>query len=314
VPELPDLVVYAEALARRTVGERLERIRLGSPFVLRTVEPPPSAAAGRRVVAVDRLGKRLVVILEAGLFILVHLMRAGRLRWAATGTPLPRRIGLAALDFPTGSLLLIEAGSKRRAALHVVSGRAALTEFDAGGVEVAAVDQTAFTATLRRANHTIKRALTDPAIVSGIGNAYSDEILHRARLSPVALTRSLGDAEIGRLLEACRAVLTEWTERLRREAGDGFPEHVTAFRDGMAVHGRYRQPCPDCREPVQRIVFADRETNYCARCQTGGRLLADRALSRLLKSDWPRSLEELEERRARHEVGNPPGGGTVDRA
>jgi formamidopyrimidine-DNA glycosylase len=314
VPELPDLVVYAEALARLTVGERLERVRLGSPFVLRTVDPPPTAAAGRRVTAVDRLGKRLVLALDGELFVLVHLMRAGRLRWATAGAALPRRIGLAALDFPTGTLLLIEAGSKRRAALHVLSGRAKLAEFDRGGVEVLATDEATFAAALRRANHTLKRALTDPAIVSGIGNAYSDEILHRARLSPVALTRSIADEEAARLLAACRAVLTEWTERLRGEAGDGFPEHVTAFRDGMAVHGRYRQPCPDCGEPVQRIVFADRETNYCARCQTGGRLLADRALSRLLKSDWPRTLEELEERRGRHGGGNPADGGTVDGA
>jgi formamidopyrimidine-DNA glycosylase len=299
VPELPDLIVYAEALARRTVGERLERVRLGSPFVLRTVDPPLTAAAGRRVTAVDRLGKRLVIVLDGELFILVHLMRAGRLRWAPHGAVLPRRIGLAALDFPTGTALLTEAGSKRRAALHVVSGRATLAEFDRGGVEVLEADEAAFAAALRQVNHTLKRALTDPAIVSGIGNAYSDEILHRARLSPLALTRSLGDEEIARLFAACRNVLTEWTERLRREAGDGFPEHVTAFRDGMAVHGRYRRPCPDCGAPVQRIVFADRETNYCPGCQTGGRLLADRALSRLLGEDFPRSLDELEELRAR---------------
>ncbi len=314
MPELPDLVVYAEALARRIVGERLECIRLGNPFVLRTVTPPLVAAAGRRVEAVTHLGKRLAFGLDGELFVLVHLMRAGRLRWSAAGAPLARRAGLAALDFSSGTVLLTEAGSKRRASLHLVTGREALAEFDRGGVEMLETDEAAFAAALRRANHTLKRALTDPAVVSGIGNAYSDEILHRARLSPVALTRSLGDEEIGRLFAACRSVLTEWTERLRREVGDGFPEHVTAFREGMAVHGRHGQPCPDCGAPVQRIVFADREVNYCARCQTGGRLLADRALSRLLRGDWPRSLEELEERSEAQGKGNPAGHGSVDEA
>ena len=312
MPELPDLEVYAGALARRIVGEPLERVRLGSPFVLRTVEPSLDVAAGRRVASVTRLGKRLVVALEGELFLLVHLMRAGRLRWVAAGTALPRRAGLAAFDFPPGAVLLTEAGSKRRASLHLVAGREALAEFDRGGVEVLEADEAAFAAALRRANHTLKRALTDPAIVAGVGNACSDEILHRARLSPVALTRSLGDDAVGRLFAASRAVLTEWTERLRREAGDGFPGHVTAFRPGMAVHGRHGQPCPDCGAAVQRIVFADREVDYCARCQTGGRLLADRALSRLLKGDWPRTLEELEERQAAHGPGNPAGRGSVD--
>jgi formamidopyrimidine-DNA glycosylase len=312
VPELPDLAVYAEALARRVVGEPLAGVRLGSPFVLRTVEPPLDVAAGRRVRSVTRLGKRLVFALEGELFLLVHLMRAGRLRWAAPGSALPRRGGLAALDFAAGTVVLTEAGTKRRAALHLVAGRAALVGFDRGGVELLGADEATFATALRRANHTLKRALTDPTIVAGVGNAYSDEILHRARLSPVALTRSLGDDEVGRLFAACRAVLTEWTERLRREAGDGFPEHVTAFRAGMAVHGRHGQPCPDCGAPVQRIVFADREVNYCARCQTGGRLLADRALSRLLKGDWPRTLDELEEHREARRPGNPADRGTVD--
>ena len=296
VPELPDVAVYVEALAHRLVGARLERVRLASPFLLRTVAPPVESCHGRAVTGVRRLGKRIVITLDGGLFLAIHLMTAGRLKWLPAGAAIPRRLGLAGFDFATGTLLLTEAGSKRRAALHVVDADG-LAVLDRGGIEPLEADLDAFRAALRRENHTLKRALTDPRLFSGIGNAYSDEILHRARLSPVALTARLSDEEAARLFEATRTTLAEWTERLRRQTGDGFPEKVTAFREGMAVHGRYREPCPACGAPVQRIVHADNETNYCARCQTGGRLLADRALSRLLKEDWPRSLEELEELR-----------------
>jgi len=295
VPELPDVTVYVEALARRIGGERLEGVRLASPFLLRTVTPPLAEAAGRLVAGVHRLGKRIVVDLEGDLHLAVHLMIAGRLRWLARGAKVPRKLGLAAFDFTSGTLLLTEAGSKRRAALHVVDG-VGLAALDRGGLEPLETDLEGFAGALRRENHTLKRALTDPRLFSGIGNAYSDEILHRAGLSPVALTSRLSPEAVDRLHRAVREVLEEWTERLREEAGNRFPEKVTAFRDGMAVHGRYGQPCPACAAPVQRIRYADNETDYCARCQTGGRLLADRALSRLLKSDWPRSLEELEER------------------
>jgi formamidopyrimidine-DNA glycosylase len=298
VPELPDVTVYVEALRSRIGGRRLERIRVAGPSLLRTVDPPLSAAEGRAVVGVRRLGKRIVIELGGELCLVLHLMIAGRLRWKPKGSALPRRAGLAGFDFDSGSLILTEAGTKRRASLYLVSGGAALAAHDPGGLELADADLAAFRERLQRENHTLKRALTDPGLISGIGNAYSDEILHRARLSPVALTRRLGDAETARLFEAARATLADWTERLRREAGDAFPERVTAFREGMAVHGRFRQPCPDCGAPVQRIVYAENETNYCARCQTGGRLLADRALSRLLKRDWPRSLDELEARRS----------------
>jgi len=274
-------------------------VRLASPFVLRSVDPPVREVEGRRVVAVRRLGKRIVLALEGGLFVVIHLMIAGRLRWRPPGTKTPGRIGLAAFDFPGGTLLLTEAGSKRRASLHLVRGEAALAGFDRGGLEPLETSLAGFRDRLVSESHTLKRALTDPRLFSGIGNAYSDEILHRARLSPVALTRRLDDDGIERLYGAVRAVLVEWTDRLRREAGDGFPENVTAFRDGMAVHGRCREPCPICGTPVQRIRYADNETNYCPACQTGGRLLADRGLSRLLKADWPRSLEEMEERLAR---------------
>jgi formamidopyrimidine-DNA glycosylase len=297
VPELPDVTVYLEALQARVLGARLERLRLRSPFLLRSVDPPPAALAGRTVTGLRRLGKRLVFALDGDLFVVVHLMIAGRLHWRPSGARPPGRIGLAALDFSTGTLVLTEAGTKRRAALHLVRGEAALRAHDPGGLEVLACDPAAFRAAVTRESHTLKRALTDPTILSGIGNAYADEILHRARLSPVRLTSRLTDEEIGRLLDAARATLTEWIARLREEAGGGFPEGVTAFRPGMAVHGRHRQPCPACGAPVQRIVHAEHETNYCARCQTGGRLLADRALSRLLHGDWPRTLEELEERR-----------------
>jgi formamidopyrimidine-DNA glycosylase len=299
MPELPDVVVYVEALERRILGQPLERVRLASPFVLRSVDPPVREAEERRVVAVRRLGKRIVLALEGGFFVVIHLMIAGRLRWRPPGAKTPGRIGLAAFDFPGGTLLLTEAGSKRRASLHLVRGEAALAGFDRGGLEPLETSLAGFRDRLVSESHTLKRALTDPRLFSGIGNAYSDEILHRARLSPVVLTRRLDDDGIERLYGAVRAVLVGWTDRLRREAGDGFPENVTAFRDGMAVHGRCREPCPICGTPVQRIRYADNETNYCPACQTGGRLLADRGLSRLLKEDWPRSLEEMEERLAR---------------
>jgi formamidopyrimidine-DNA glycosylase len=296
VPELPDVVVYLEALERRILGRLLQGIRLASPFVLRTVEPPVSAVIGRRVVALERMGKRLVWALEGDAFVVIHLMIAGRLRWREPGAKPPGKIGLAAFDFESGTLLLTEAGSKRRASLHLVAGRAALADFARGGLEPLEAGFDEFVRRLRLENHTLKRALTDPRLFSGIGNAYSDEILHRARLSPLKLTGRLNDDEAARIHEATRAVLLEWTERLRREAGQEFPEKVTAFRDGMAVHGRYRQPCPACGTPIQRIRYAENETNYCPVCQTEGRLLADRALSRLLREDWPRSLDELDDR------------------
>jgi formamidopyrimidine-DNA glycosylase len=299
MPELPDVQVYIEALERRILDQRLEQARVASPFVLRSVEPRLTALLGRGVVGLRRLGKRIVVGFEAELFLVVHLMIAGRLHWRARGARLPGKVGLAAFDFPTGTLVLTEAGTKRRAALHLVRGEAALREHDPGGLEVFDADRAAFRAALAREPHTLKRALTDPRVLSGIGNAYADEILHRARLSPVKLTTQLTEPEVARLFAASRETLTEWIERLRREAAGEFPEGVTAFREGMAVHGRYGKPCPDCGASVQRIVYAQNETNYCARCQTGGRLLADRALSRLLRRDWPRTLEALEELRSR---------------
>jgi formamidopyrimidine-DNA glycosylase len=311
VPELPDVVVYVEALEARIRGATLERVRLASPFLLRSVEPPLASAAGRRVAGLRRLGKRIAIELEGGLFLVLHLMIAGRLHWKPAWAKPPARTGLAAFDFSTGTLVLTEAGTKKRAAMYLVRGEAALAGHDPGGLEVLDCDLAAFRAALARENHTLKRALTDPAILSGIGNAYSDEILHRARLSPVAQTRRLTDAETARLFEAARGTLADWCARLRREAGDGFPEGVTAFREGMAVHGRYGRPCPDCGAPVQRIVYAENETNYCARCQTGGRLLADRSLSHLLHADWPRTLEELEERRR---VSATPGARSAGRA
>jgi formamidopyrimidine-DNA glycosylase len=297
MPELPDVTVYLEALATRIGGARLERIRLANPFVLRSVDPSPAEVAGRTVTALRRLGKRIVIALEGELFVLVHLMIAGRLHWKDVGAKLPGKIGLAALDFSTGTVTLTEAGSKRRAAIHLVRGEAALAAHDPGGLELWTADAAAFHHAITRESHTLKRTLTDPRILSGIGNAYSDEILHRARLSPVRMTRQLTEAESARLFAAAKATLTDWIERLRREAAGAFPEGVTAFRPDMAVHGRYGRPCPDCGAPVQRIVHAENETNYCARCQTAGRLLADRALSRLLHQDWPRTLEEMEERR-----------------
>ncbi|MEN8159067.1 MAG: DNA-formamidopyrimidine glycosylase family protein [Myxococcota bacterium] len=302
MPELPDLTVYLEALEARVMGEPLEHIRLASVSLLRSVDPPLGEFHGRRVVALRRLGKRLVFGFEDDLFLMLHLMIAGRLRWKKRGARPPGRIGHAAFDFPKGTLILTEAGTKKRAHLHAVRGASGLAAHDPGGLEVQGASLADFAAAIRRENHTLKRTLTDPRLLAGIGNAYSDEILHRARLSPVALSQRVGDDEVARLHMATIETLTEWTERLRRQTGDAFPEKVTAFRPEMAVHGRYREPCPDCGAPVQRIVHAENETNYCARCQTGGRLLADRALSRLLKKDWPRTLEELEERR-RHDRG-----------
>ena len=294
MPELPDVTVYVDCLAPRVVGQPVERIRLASPFVLRSVTPPIETAENQTVTSVRRLGKRIVIALTDDLFLVLHLMIAGRLRWRERGFAIPGKRGLAAFDFPTGSLLLTEASSKKRASLHLVRGRDSLKEHDRGGLEVldSATTVAMFRDALVRENHTLKRALTDPRLFSGIGNAYSDEILHAARLSPLRLTRQLDDAETERLYSAVRQTLTEWTDRLRRDVGDRFPEKVTAFRDGMAVHGRYQQPCPVCDSPVQRIVYASNEANYCARCQTGGKLLADRAMSRLLKSDWPKTLEE----------------------
>lgn len=304
VPELPDIVVYIEALQRRIEGETLQRIRLGNPFVIRTVAPAPAEFEGTRVSGFRRLGKRIVFVFEHERYMVVHLMVAGRFRWAdATAGPakIPGKIGLAAFDFPTGTLLLTEAGSKRQASIHLVTGGAGLAEFERGGLEVLEADLPAFAERLTRENHTVKRALTDPRIFSGIGNAYSDEILHAAGLSPMKQTRTLSDAEIARLRAATVRTLESWIDRTRNEVGAGFPEKVTAFREGMAVHGRYGLPCPVCGSPVQRIVYAANECNYCATCQTGGRLLSDRALSRLLREDWPKTLEELEKRKGNAE-------------
>lgn len=292
MPELPDVVVYVEALERRIVGQPLVRVQLMNPFLLRTAVPPIESVEGRRVQSVRRLGKRIVIAFEGALFLVLHLMIAGRLRWLDRGARPPARITLALLEFASGTLVITEAGTKRRASLHLVHGEAALTAFDMGGLDVLDIDAAAFRERLLLENHTLKRALTDPRLFNGIGNAYSDEILHRARLSPIAMTRKLAAPDIERLYEAARSVLREWTERLRAHAGQDFPERVTAFRPEMAVHGRFRAPCPVCGAPVQRIVHAENETNYCARCQTGGVILADRALSRLLKSNWPRSIDE----------------------
>jgi formamidopyrimidine-DNA glycosylase len=305
MPELPDVVVYAEHLERLLKGETLRKVRLASPFVLRSVEPPTSALEGRALRGVSRLGKRLVFSFEGkegdpDLFLVLHLMISGRLAWRAgeTPTPIPKKIGLLSLDFDSGSLLLREASPKKRAWIRVVSGRDALGALDPGGLEPLEASRAAFVARLRSENHTLKRALTDPTLFSGIGNAYSDEILHAARLSPVALTSRLTDEEAARLFDATRKTLVDWTERLRRETGEKFPEKVTAFREDMAVHGKFGKPCPRCGTSVQRIVYAANETNYCPACQTGGKLLADRSLSRLLHGDWPKTLEEMEERKA----------------
>lgn len=299
MPELPDVTVYVEKLGELTSGERLERVRVVSPFVVRSHDPPLDALVDRRVRGVRRLGKRIVLELEGELFVVLHLMIAGRLRWRERGAPVPKKIGLIAFDFPHGTLLFTEAGTKKRASLFVVRGAAELATFDRGGIEPLESNLEQFRAALTRENHTLKRALTDPRLVSGVGNAYSDEILFRARLSPVQRTANLNDEQIAALYAACRSTLAEWVERLRRENADAFPEKVSAFREQMAVHGRYGKACPACGTRVQRIRFADSEANYCPRCQTGGKLLADRALSRLLKGDWPKSIDELEERLAR---------------
>ncbi len=309
MPELPDVTIYVERMAARLVGHAIERVTIAKPFVLRTVDPPIEALVGRPVVDVRRLGKRIVLALDGDLYLIFHLMIAGRLRWrdtglaaptrkgkpGTTGTPaVPPRLVLASLAAAGGTLYFTEAGTTRRASLHLVQGTAALEAFDRGGLEILDADAAAFAARLRSENHTLKRALTDPRLFSGVGNAYSDEILHRARLSPLALTGKLSPEHAEQLHRAARDVLTEWTARLRADVGQGFPETVTAFRDGMAVHGRFGRPCPVCGTPVQRIRYAANETNYCARCQTGGRLLADRALSRLLRQDWPRSIDDVE--------------------
>lgn len=294
MPELPDITVYVERLDALLKDETLERVRLRSPFVLRSVDPGIDELEGRRVEAVARLGKRIVLGFDGEMFLVIHLMIAGRLRWREPGAKIPVKFGHAAFDFAPGALLLTEAGSKKRASIHVVRGAEALARHDPGGLELFNADLDAFASVLRRENHTLKRSLTDPRLFSGIGNAYSDEILHRARLSPLKLTRRMDDGEVATLFAVARQVLDEWTARLRDQTGDGFPDKVTAFRPEMAVHGRYGKPCPECGAPVQRIIYAENETNYCARCQTGGRLLADRSLSRLLKKDWPRTVDELD--------------------
>ncbi|HEV8070761.1 MAG TPA: DNA-formamidopyrimidine glycosylase family protein [Planctomycetaceae bacterium] len=293
MPELPDIVVYLEALERRIVGQLLLNVRVNSPFLVRTFEPPLSVAEGKRVSELRRIGKRIAIGLEGDLWLVLHLMIAGRLHWKPAGSKLVGKQNLAAFDFETGTLTLTEAGSKRRAGLWLLQGAAALAELNPGGLEVLSASFEQFEMELKRENHTLKRALSDPRSFSGIGNAYSDEILHGAQLSPLAQTQKLTPKETRRLFDAVRDVLAEWTDRLREQAGDNFPEKVTAFRPEMAVHGRFGKPCPVCGAPVQRIRYADNETNYCPRCQTGGRILADRSLSRLLKNDWPRSLDEL---------------------
>jgi formamidopyrimidine-DNA glycosylase len=299
MPELPDITVYLEQLRPRIQGQVLQKVELASPFLLRSVEPPLTEFAGRPIRELRRLGKRIVWGFDDELFLILHLMIAGRLHWKPPDAKLPAKVGLAAFRFPGGTLTLTEAGTKKRASLHLVRGRAALARHDPGGLDVLTADLAAFAAVLTRENHTLKRTLTDPRLFDGIGNAYSDEILHAARLSPLALSQRLDPAAIARLFEAARMTLRDWIERLRREVGDGFPEKVTAFRDGMAVHGRFGQPCPTCGAPVQRIIYAENETNYCPGCQTGGKVLADRSLSRLLKDDWPRTVEEWEQQRGR---------------
>jgi formamidopyrimidine-DNA glycosylase len=301
MPELPDITVYVERLEKLVAGTRLTGLRLASPFLLRTVDPPVSALVGKKVVHMRRLGKRIVFALEDDLFIVLHLMIAGRLQWKDAGAKVPGKIGLAAFDFEKGTLTLTEASQKKRAALHLVRGEAALADHDPGGIEVFTASPAEWKAALTAERHTLKRTLTDPRTFSGIGNAYSDEILHRAKLSPVTMTTALTDDEITRLFDATKAILAEWTDRLRKDDPDKpLPEKVTAFRPEMAVHGRAGKPCPVCGSPVQRIAYADNETNYCAVCQTGGKLLADRALSRLMKEDWPRTLDELEALKRAH--------------
>jgi formamidopyrimidine-DNA glycosylase len=296
VPELPDITAYIEALEPRVLRQPIQAVRLASPFVLRTFDPPISATIGKQVIGIHRIGKRIALELEGDLFLVFHLMIAGRLRWGDRGAKPPGKLGLAAIDFPYGTLLFTEAATKKRASIHLVRGKDAVRAMDRGGIEVLDASLASFREALLRENHTLKRSLTDPRLFSGIGNAYSDEILHRARLSPVQTTSKLSDEEIARLHRATQEVLREWIDRLRTEAKGAFPEKVTAFREGMAVHGRFRKPCPVCGTAVQRIAYADNETNYCPRCQTEGRILSDRSLSRLLKSDWPKSIEELEEK------------------
>ena len=297
MPELPDILAYIEALEFRTLEQPIQDIRISSPFLLRSVDPPLAAAIGKRVIRLRRLGKRIVFELEGELFLVVHLMIAGRLHWK-DGRPKVNRRTVAAFTFPSGTLTLTEAGTKKRASLHLVRGETGLAALDPGGLEVLDADLDSFRAALTRENHTLKRSLTDPHLFSGIGNAYSDEILHAARLSPLKLTSRLDESEIERLYEAVKTTLRSWSEELRRNVKQDFPEKVTAFRENMAVHGRYGEPCPRCGTPIQRIAYAENEANYCPTCQTGGKLLADRALSRLLKEDWPRTLEELERRRS----------------
>jgi formamidopyrimidine-DNA glycosylase len=306
MPELPDVTVYVEHLERLLKRDVLRKVRLASPFVLRSVQPPLRQVEGRRLTAVSRLGKRIVFSFEEDLFLVLHLMIAGRLRWREAAAAIPKKLGLLAMDFDAGTLLLTEASAKKRAWIRLVAGEDALTALDPGGLEPLEASPEAFAARLQSENHTLKRTLTDPTLFSGIGNAYSDEILHRAKLSPVALTSRLSEAEVTRLHTAVRDTLIEWTDRLRRETGDRFPEKVTAFRPEMAVHGKYGKPCPGCATPVQRIVHANNETNYCPACQTGAKLLADRSLSRLLRDDWPKSLEEMEERKDAARGDGPP--------
>ena len=294
MPELPDISVYLDALRPRILGHEIQDARVLNPFALRTVTPPLSSVVGKRVKTLSRLGKRLVIGIEGDVYIVIHLMIAGRLRWRVGDKKIAGKLAQAVFEFDTGRLYLTEAGSKRRASIHVVEGAGSLEQFDRGGLEILDADLGDFAARLRSENHTIKRSLTDPRLFSGIGNSYSDEILHRAKMSPMTLTSRMTDEQIAELFDATKATLIDWTNRLREDAGNEFPEKVTAFREGMAVHGRYKLPCPVCGSPVQRIRYADNETNYCARCQTGGRLLADRAMSRLLKQDWPRSIDEVE--------------------
>ena len=295
MPELPDVTVYVECLERKLIGETLTEVRMSSPFLLRTFDPPIMETYGKSVLGVERMGKRIVVALHDELYLIFHLMIAGRFRWHDAGARLPGKVGLAAFDFSSGTLIMTEASAKKRASLHVVRGSDALAEHDPAGLEIAACSLEEFAARLRSGNHTLKRALTSPRLFSGIGNAYSDEILHKARLSPLAWTSRLSDREVETLHASTVTVLADWTERLRRQVGDGFPRKVTAFHPEMAVHGRYREPCPRCGDPVQRIIYSSRETNYCATCQTGGQVYADRVLSQLLKKDWPRTLEEWEQ-------------------
>jgi formamidopyrimidine-DNA glycosylase len=299
LPELPDIALYLHALAPRVIDQPLERLRIGNPFIVRTIEPAVSAIEGRRVVGLRRIGKRIVLEMERDYFVVLHLMIAGRLRWREPRAAIPGKVGLAAFDFPSGTAIFTEQGAKRQASIHLIAGMASLSALDPGGLEVLGSSLPEFAERLTRENHTLKRALTDPHIFSGIGNAYSDEILHAAKMSPMTLTANLRDGEIARLHEATIRTLEHWIERLRDETGDAFPEKVTAFRKGMAAHGRYGQPCPNCGAPIQRIVYAHNEANYCAMCQTGGRLLSDRALARLLKQDWPRTLEDMERKKER---------------